>query len=181
MKNENRRNVIKRINDIPIISEFQGTYCWLNNFWYSNMIIDGIQFISNEQWYVYNKTKEPKMREKILNLKKSGDIKRFGRKIKVRDDWEEIKIDIMYKGVEEKFKQNKILQKKLLSTWGMILQEGNTWGDEFWGINLKNGSGKNILGRIIMKVRLDLMEKKIRETRKKIIKKINEKNTKNHH
>ena len=44
-------------------------------------------------------------------------------------------------------------REKLLDTGNAELQEGNNWGDRYWGVDLKTGYGENRLGRIIMKVR----------------------------
>ena len=44
----------------------------------------------------------------------------------------------------------------LLSTGNALIQEGNNWGDRFWGVDLKSGVGDNNLGRIIMDIRKDL-------------------------
>jgi predicted NAD-dependent protein-ADP-ribosyltransferase YbiA (DUF1768 family) len=47
--------------------------------------------------------------------------------------------------------------EKLLSTGDIVLEEGNTWGDEYWGINLKTGKGKNNLGKLIMQIREEII------------------------
>jgi hypothetical protein len=36
------------------------------------------------------------------------------------------------------------------------LVEGNRWGDQFWGVDLRTGLGENHLGKILMKVRDEL-------------------------
>ncbi len=36
------------------------------------------------------------------------------------------------------------------------LQEGNYWGDVFGGIDIETGEGKNIFGKLIMKIRDEL-------------------------
>lgn len=76
--------------------------------------------------------------------------------VKMRDDFEENKIDIMYKCVYKKFKQNKHLKKILLSTGDRILIE-NAKYDSFWGIG--KGNGQNNLGKILMRVRTQLENK----------------------
>lgn len=35
---------------------------------------------------------------------------------------------------------------------------GNTWGDTRWGVDLRNGRGEDRLGRILMKVRAEMMD-----------------------
>ena len=45
---------------------------------------------------------------------------------------------------------------KLLHTETLHIQEGNTWGDTFWGVCLETGQGENNLGKLIMKVRKEI-------------------------
>ena len=46
-------------------------------------------------------------------------------------------------------------------TGELVLEEGNTWHDTFWGVDAKTGEGLNHLGRILMKVRDELREKEL--------------------
>ena len=48
------------------------------------------------------------------------------------------------------------LKSKLLSTGDCLLEEGNWWGDKFWGVDIKTREGENHLGKIIMQVREEL-------------------------
>lgn len=68
----------------------------------------------------------------------------------IREDWHDIKLSIMEKTVQEKFKQNPELMEKLKFTFGLI-QERNCWGDTYWGT--VKGSGENHLGKILMLIR----------------------------
>ena len=43
------------------------------------------------------------------------------------------------------------LKNLLDNTKGIELVEGNTWKDTFWGVY--NGNGKNMLGKLLMKIR----------------------------
>lgn len=81
--------------------------------------------------------------------------KREGYKVKLRENWEDIKIDVMYQIVLAKFSQNEFLKQKLIATGREWLEEGNTWGDRTWGT--VNGVGQNLLGHVLMTVRSVLM------------------------
>ena len=74
--------------------------------------------------------------------------------LKLKSNWEEIKDDIIYNAVFAKFSQNESLKKILLDTEPRKLYE-STRNDTYWGIG-KDGTGKNKLGQILMKVRVDL-------------------------
>ena len=67
---------------------------------------------------------------------------------------EEVKDQIMYEIVLNKFSQNEELREKLIATGDEYLAEGNTWHDTYWGVC--NGKGKNKLGKILMQVREEL-------------------------
>ncbi len=71
-----------------------------------------------------------------------------------RSDWEDVKLQIMEDLVFQKFSTSRELKEMLLQTQDAVLEEGNDWGDTFWGIC--NGEGENHLGKILMKVRQKL-------------------------
>lgn len=73
------------------------------------------------------------------------------RELPLRVDWEQVKDDIMRKAVLAKFTQNKEIKNVLLSTGKETIVE-NTSNDYYWGCG-KDGSGKNMLGIILMEVR----------------------------
>lgn len=81
--------------------------------------------------------------------------KREGYKVKLRENWEDIKIDVMYQIVLAKFSQNEFLKQKLIATGREWLEEGNTWGDRTWGT--VDGVGNNYLGKVLMTVQSVLM------------------------
>ena len=73
------------------------------------------------------------------------------RKFKIRDDWDEFRDEAMLMAVGAKFSQNKDLQNQLLETKGNELIE-HTHKDKYWADG-GDGSGVNMLGKILMKVR----------------------------
>jgi hypothetical protein len=73
--------------------------------------------------------------------------------IKLKPDWDNIKADIMYKLVRDKFRDPG-LREKLLATGDAALVEGNTWNDTFFGVC--RGKGLNMLGIILMRVRSEV-------------------------
>lgn len=85
-----------------------------------------------------------------------GEAKKLGNQIEIRPDWEEVKINIMYLLVFEKFYQNEGLRDSLLATSNEYLEETNYWNDTFWGVC--EGEGRNFLGKILMRVRDELRD-----------------------
>lgn len=68
-----------------------------------------------------------------------------------RDDWDEVKLDVMMDLVFQKYQNNPELRQMLLDTGDKLLVEGNDWGDVYWGFS--GGKGNNYLGRLTMMVR----------------------------
>lgn len=86
---------------------------------------------------------------------RESDIKmvnKLSKEIRLRPDWGEVKISIMEDLIKIKF-EDKDLKEKLLQTGDSEIQEGNTWGDTHWGVDLESGEGKNLLGQMIMSTR----------------------------
>jgi len=136
------------------ISMFIGEFFWLSNFYPVPVIVDRIKFNSTEHAYQMFKTDDLDWRKQIKNAKTPGQSKRLGAKCPMRKDWDNVKVDVMRKCIRAKFTQNEDLKEKLLATGDQKLEEGNTWGDTFWGT--VNGHGKNMLGRVLMEIREEL-------------------------
>lgn len=137
-----------------MIKEFQGEYRFLSNFWLTKVEFEDIIYPSVEHAYVAAKTLDFTTRKTIAAIQKAGDVKRFGRRLKIREDWEQIKLSVMEELVRQKFTTNLSLKEKLIATGEQQLEEGNTWGDTFWGVC--RGVGQNNLGNILMKIREEL-------------------------
>lgn len=76
--------------------------------------------------------------------------------VSIRDDWEDVKDEIMFEIVLAKFTQNKELRKLLLRTKNKEIEEVSP-RDTYWGTG-KDGNGENKLGKILMEVRDFLRE-----------------------
>ena len=138
-----------------MITEFKGEYNFLSNFTYFDKPFNfkGITYKTNEHFYIAMKTKDLGKRLEV-SLHPSKGLKKFGRTLELRDDWEDIKLKVMYYGLKYKFsKHNPRLRSKLRGTGNKMIQEGNYWNDKYWGVCLKTGEGDNHLGKLLMKVR----------------------------
>jgi N-glycosidase YbiA len=139
-----------------MIDSFQGKHRWLSNFWPAQVAYDGQIYPTVEHAYVASKTLDLSMRGVVCSTTSPGHVKRLGKNLVLRPNWENLKYSIMEYLVTQKFYNHKDLREMLLSTGDMELVEGNGWGDTYWGVC--NGVGQNHLGKILMKVRKELQE-----------------------
>ena len=137
------------------IDNFKDKYYFLSNYYECPVTYDGITYQNNEAAFQAQKCLRYEDRKQFAKLN-SSEAKHLGRKISLRPDWEQIKVQEMAKIVHAKFEQNDALAKKLCDTDYAYLEEGNTWGDRVWGT--VNGSGQNLLGQILMKEREKIRE-----------------------
>jgi hypothetical protein len=142
---------------INCINGFFREYRFLSNFYPCKVEYEGITYPSTEHAYQAAKTVDVEERKKIATIVKSGDVKRYGRYyIKIRSDWEQVKLGIMLELNRKKFVGTSLTQK-LLDTYPCNLEETNHWNDTFWGVC--NGVGENNLGKILMQVRQEIKDR----------------------
>ncbi len=137
-------------------ADFSNDRYFLSNFYPSVILVEGISFSSVEQYYQWSKCATQQGKDLILYARTPGQMKRLGKQVIIKKDWEQIKEAVMYKGVKAKFSQNPELKALLLATGTEELAEGNNWGDTFWGVNYYTREGQNKLGKILMKVREEI-------------------------
>ena len=142
-----------------MIVEFDGQYDFLSNFYPSSILYEGIVYPTNEHFFQAMKTLDPAERQKIANAETPGKAKRMGRNVKLRPDWEKIKVDVMRTGLMLKF-TDAALAEKLIATGDEELVEGNWWCDQTWGSctcpkHIRT-PGRNLLGMLLMEVRKEL-------------------------
>ncbi len=137
------------------ILEFQGEYRWLSNFSPCKIILDGVAYKSVEHAYMSAKSENEEWKLFCQTEELPGVIKKRSKNIVLRPDWENVKVDIMYKCLVQKYNQEPY-RTKLIDTGDAYIQEGNRWKDTFWGVDLNTNKGKNTLGLLIMNIRRSL-------------------------
>ena len=115
----------------------------------------GLRFPSVEHAFQAAKSLDPNVRWQFQYCRSAGEAKQRGKMIKLRPDWEEVKIQVMTDLIRNKF-QSPQLKQRLLDTGYAHIEEGNNHGDRFWGT--VKGQGQNELGKILMKVRDELRD-----------------------
>lgn len=136
------------------IDKFSGEFRFLSNFYEAPFTWRGRVWPTSEHAFQAAKTENPKEQKQILKAKTPAEAKKLGRLVKLRKDWESVKIDTMREILNEKFSQNPDLKDELLDTEDAQLIEGNTWKDDFWGVY--EGKGQNWLGILLMELRKKL-------------------------
>jgi N-glycosidase YbiA len=134
---------------VKVINKFSGEYAFLSNFYACDVLCDGILYPSAEAAYQAAKTND--RNDKLLIAQMTpGQAKRYGRKVKMREGWDDDRLTVMEEILRIKFSDN-TLMSLLVLTSARDLIEGNNWGDRFWGVC--RGEGQNHLGKILMKIR----------------------------
>lgn len=136
------------------IDNFSKEYHFLSNFYPTKIFYQELEYDSSEAAFQAMKCKNISDRKKFVGLNPS-EAKRLGRKILLREDWNNVKDRIMYEICTIKF-VNQQLKRKLLATGNAYLEEGNSWNDTYWGTT--NGIGKNVLGKILMRIREEIKQ-----------------------
>lgn len=138
------------------INEFRGNYRWLSNFWPAQVELDGVIYPSVEHAYQAAKSLDENGEREPFQWGTAGEAKRRGRRLKIRPGWDDMKMNVMGMLLRQKFKPGSELAAKLIATGEANIEEGNTWGDKFWGVC--DGEGENNLGKLLMLVRRDLIQ-----------------------
>ncbi len=136
------------------IRGFKGEYEWLSNFFPSVVWWEGVPFPTVEHGFQAAKTDDVDTHLMIAELPTPGLAKREGRRILLREDWEDVKDDIMYDLCKYKFRKEGNLAENLLNTGDVYIEETNNWNDTYWGVC--KGIGQNKLGKILMRIRREL-------------------------
>ena len=141
-----------------MINAFSGDNAFLSNYYLYNipMIVSDDEVRnapSVEHYFQAMKAVSKEECIQILSAPTPGEAKRLGRRCKLREDWEQIKIAVMRDALRKKF-INTSLSKQLIATDDHFLVEGNYWNDTFWGVC--EGRGRNMLGFLLMEIREEL-------------------------
>ena len=103
-----------------------------------------------EKIYQSNKTINADEKYKILHCANGYEAKKLGKKVKIREDWNKIKITVMETALRQLIVTYPEAKKRLLSTGNKIITHNNYWGDNFWG------NKGNMLGKLLMKIREEI-------------------------
>jgi len=152
---------------MKVINSFRGNYDFLSNFFVgaSFFDFDGNKWKTSEHFYQSKKTTIYDEKCRIKYSETAGDSKRLGNMATLRNNWSDIKVDVMIDALRMKFDQNEKYKEYLVQTDGYELVEGNWWHDNFWGNcycdKCESIKGTNMLGRCLMNLRDRYIQKEM--------------------
>lgn len=133
-----------------------GEYGCFSNFSKHPVFLKGKRWPTSEHYFQAQKFAGTPHEEEVRLAKTAREAANLGRsrKLPLRRDWESAKEGVMLEALRAKFTQHDDLRAVLLGTGDAELVE-HTEKDSYWGDG-GDGSGKNRLGRLLMRVREEL-------------------------
>jgi hypothetical protein len=141
------------VREVVCFYSVADAYGEFSNFAAYPISLAGKRWPTSEHYFQAQKFKDAASRERIRKAKTPMIAARLGRdrSLALRRDWESVKVGVMTDAVLAKFSQHEDLRELLLGTGDVLLVE-HTDNDAYWGDG-GDGSGKNMLGQVLMRVR----------------------------
>lgn len=146
--------------DVINFYHVSAAYGCFSNFSPHAIELKGKVWPTSEHYFQAQKFAGAPDEEELRQAKSPMVVARMGRSRKrpLRRDWESVKDSIMCEAILAKFTQHDDLREILLGTGDAKLVE-HTENDAYWGDG-GDGSGRNMLGRLLMQVRHELRSQK---------------------
>jgi N-glycosidase YbiA len=146
------------MNEKKVINFYstRDAYGCFSNFSRHHLFLKDKVWKTSEHYFQAQKFAGTEYEEKVRLAHSPKEAAELGRnrKFPLRKDWEAVKDDIMREALRAKFTQNKELKEILLKTGDIHLVE-HTHNDFYWADG-GDGSGKNMLGKLLMELREEL-------------------------
>lgn len=133
-----------------------------SNFFPSPFVLEGREWPTVEHYYVAMKSTDPTFHVRIQRVASPARVKRLGRSVALRANWDRLKVVFMERAVLAKFEQNVHLRAVLLGTGARPLHENSR--DPWWGGGPNFPHGRDLLGQVLMRVRSVLQENQVSYT-----------------
>lgn len=138
---------------------FRGKLLFLSNFYrrpFEHPLL-ATTVATSEHGFNALKTEDAAMREWVLKAPTAQEAKVRGRRVPLREDWDEsYRLIAMAATLEAKFAEP-YMAKRLVGTGEIELVETNFWHDQFWGDCMcskhADVPGENMLGKQLMAIR----------------------------
>lgn len=143
-------------------------YGWLSNSAPYPIHLNGKMWYTAEHYFQACKFHDEMVQRQIQKTRSATEILRIASnpKLKVRRDWDVVKVGFMEQAVRAKFTQMPELRDLLLGTGDAPLI-AHSATDSYW-YDGGDGTGKNLLGLILMDLRDQLREESSPQDRKAV-------------
>ncbi len=133
-----------------VIRSFRGKYDFLSNR-YPCFVKDeeGLEYGSVERAYQASKSWDIRHRIACQLEPDEKEVWKRGRDANLRENWDKIRVKLMFELLEQKFKNPKLRQKFLDTGDALLVWENQH--DRFWG--QVKGKGENWLGKHLINIR----------------------------
>ena len=152
-------------------------YGEFSNYWPAPITVDGVRYNSSEAYYHSCKFDSAWYKEQIRLVRTPHRSKLLGAMrdqpiasqfadlnpliararaegVKLRSDWDEVRVRSMEKAVRAKLDQHPRIRSKLMATKDAPIEEASPF-DAFWGTG-RDRQGRNELGKLLMRERTRL-------------------------
>lgn len=160
---------------MKMIHGFNNPYDFLSNFYACETEYEGQWYPTSEHAFQAAKTLDKDLRIFIKMAPTPGEAKKRGRNLQLRSDWEQVKDQVMYEIVKNKF-TNPDMRQHLIAAINEGYDgfcEDNWWHDNYWGDcqceKCKNIEGQNKLGKILMRVANEIINETIKENKYEVL------------
>lgn len=133
-------------------------YGFLSNLYKESLVFEDITFPTAEHAYQYGKFSDEDVRDWAMKAPKPHLLAILAHGLFSWDivkNWSKIKIIRMFEVLKVKFSEPELREKLLATDNAILIEDSKT--DSFWGIG-KSGKGKNMLGKLLMKLREEITE-----------------------
>lgn len=143
-----------RIDERLVFLKLKDPGGFLSNFWPCEVSYEGYKYPSSEHAYQAQKYEEDVMKRLIRDQPTPFMAAQLGRRGRdIKENWLDIRVQVMREILWAKFSQNLNLAKLLKDTGSARLIEGMD-KDEFWGWGAPpDHQGENMLGALLMETR----------------------------
>ena len=133
---------------------------YFSNYSEHSIFLEGESWKTCEHYYQAQKFEDPNIQKVIREAITPKEASKVGRNQPedIRNNWNEIKDEIMEKAIRAKVTQHEEIKEKLIETKDAVIIEDSPT-DFYWGYG-DDGNGLNKLGGIWMKVRNELFNQK---------------------
>jgi hypothetical protein len=149
---------------VQTIVAFTDKHRFLSNFYPAEVEYEGVKYPTVEHAYQAAKTIDLIQRQQLIKTCQTpSQANKFGYTVTLRNDWDDMKLKVMWDLLKQKFYNHPDLKKKLIETGEAELIEGNYWHDNYWGActceKCVHKKKYNYLGRSLMYIRLGILAK----------------------